>query len=541
MHSTRKEFLFGVGATVFSSKLLGRDAGDKVLLRVGITTDTHFGRPDVKGVERVEKAWNLFKAKGCQVIANCGDIADKCYAKWYAEVCALRERVFTDPKTAPREVWVYAGHDRIDMPNDTDKKGLGNYAFLKDALKIPHEAYDSFSMAGFEFVVVPSCVDYKRFETLLTAACKRTPGKPVFVFDHHPGTNTTANTVRWGYDHRRTFLSKFPQVVHITGHVHGSLWDELNIHQDTYTTVNAACLTYFSESFVGAPHAETGQNRSVLILELSADQAVFRRYLIDNGQEIGAEEPWTLTWPYDPKHPFYTRENMRARHTPPEFKAGAALAVEVKDTASRQSPGKCPKLVVRIPETGNRFTRHYRVEAFHMVDGKRVRILQHDIRGEFWRDPAKRSPWVQAVLDAGFFTADEDLEITATPCDFWGNEGRALVWRGKAPADTYRLVWSGDWSADKYQLPPLPSEANGKDVKIVVDAEFDNSELSGVDFGVKACDFWWVGTISTPPGHSKLTYVFYITKANVSKRYEFAFRGGIKGWTVKFSNLRILI
>jgi len=540
MNATRKEFLFGLGAASVAPTLLaGRDTP---ILKVGITTDTHFGRKDVKGVERCEKAWNLFKRLGCGLVANCGDIADKFYPEWYAEVCKMRERVFGDPKTAPKEVWVYAGHDRINMPDDTDKRGVGNYALLKKLLKIPHEAYDSLSVAGFEFLVVPQTVDYVRYEKMLATACAKTPEKPVFVFDHHPGARTTEGSALWGDERRRELLSKFPQVVHFTGHAHGSLYNEQNIHQDTYTSVSAACLTYFTGAYTGT-FASSGQNRAVLVMELYADYAVIRRYQVDTGAEIGADEPWTIRWPYDPKKPFYSHANMRARHPAATFPEGAALSVRPEVLKGKWFDSRGSKLIVEFPETGSRFTWFYRLEAYRQDDatGDSVRILQRDIRGEYCSESKDRKGKVRDTLDAAYFTAGEKIVLRVTPCDFWGGEGKPLTWRGTAPADVGTLVCRGEVERNEnsYLLPVLPPEADGKDLKVVVDAEFDQPGAMPVCIGVKACDFWWAARMTTPLGKTKLTYIFTLFGAKAATRYEFSFAGGSKPWSVKFSNLRI--
>ena len=538
MNTTRKEFLVGLGAVSALPRLLA--AAERPLLKVGITTDTHFGRTDVKGVERVEKAWNLFKRLGCGLIANCGDIADKFYPDWYAEVCNLRTRVFDDPTAAPKEIWVYAGHDRIDMPDDTDKRGLGNYALLKEKLKIPHEAYDTLSLAGFEFLVVPSVADFGRYEKMLAAACAKTPDKPVFVFDHHPGSRTTEGSALWGDARRRELLSKFPQVVHFTGHAHGSLYNEQNIHQDGYTSVSAACLTYFTGTYTGT-FVSSGQNRAVLVMELHSDFAVIRRYQIDTGAEIGADEPWTIRWPYDPKKPFYSHANMRLRHPPATFPAGAGLSVTPSVLKGKWFDSRGAKLVVDFPETGSRFTWFYRLEAFRQdkTTGRDVRILQRDIRGEYCNEPKDRTGKVRDVLDAAYFTSGEEISLRVTPCDFWGGEGKPLTWRGTAPADVAELVCRGEVEKGTHRLPVLPPEADGKDLKVVVEAEFDQPGEMPVCLGVKACDFWWAARMTTPLGHTKLTYIFTIYKADAAKRYEFSFAGGVKPWSVEFSNLRI--
>ena len=76
------------------------------------------------------------------------------------------------------------------------------------------------------------------------------------------------------------------------------------------------------------------------------------------------------------------------------------------------------------------------MEAFRTdAAGARTRILQQDIRGEFWKDPKDRQGFVTDTIDAAYFTPGEKIAIRATPCDFWGGEGRPLTWRGVAPAE----------------------------------------------------------------------------------------------------------
>ena len=64
-------------------------------------TDTHVQKT-MESCAKVRAALELFKAQGCEMVVNCGDIADRFYPQWYDEVCKLRERVFGDPKSARR-------------------------------------------------------------------------------------------------------------------------------------------------------------------------------------------------------------------------------------------------------------------------------------------------------------------------------------------------------------------------------------------------------------------------------------------------------
>lgn len=492
-------------------------------MRVGIVTDTHFGR---EPTDHVERAWRLFRDKGARLVVNCGDIANRFDPEWYAKMCAVRRRVFPDVKNAPDEIWVWAGHDRIGLD---DKKGVGKYDVVKGMLKIPHEAYDERTYAGFRFLVVPQYLDYKRYADMIGAACKASPGKPVFVFDHVPCKGTTENSGRWGDVRRMKVLSRYPQVIHITGHAHGSLRNEQNIHQGVFTSVSAGCLTYFSEAYAGCVNP-TGRNRSVLVMELFADHAVFRRYALATGAEIGGDEPWTVVWPYDPTHPRYSRAAQRARHAAPQFAVGAALEVAVTEDG----------IHVKIPEAPGRFTRHYRVDLFRRnADGEWMRFALRERRGEFWKEPDERRGFVDDIVDSAYFVAGEPIRITATPCDFWGNEGRAIEWEGMAPADKAEIVWQGNLEKGSLDLPPIATPGR---LKVVADLEVEQSGPATLEIGLARKDVRWMRTVGTPPGHTCLTYVFDVD-GNVKKGDQFCFvvKSGTIDALMAVSNVKMKI
>ena len=178
----RRGFIGGLAAAAACPALAD---GEKPLFKVGLVTDTHV-RTTRKSCERVELAYQLFKKHGVEMIVNCGDIADKFYPEGYAHYSAVRRETYPDPATAPRELYVWANHDRMDYPEDDSKNPLLAFPKVKELLGIPNEAYDEISHKGFTFLVFPQWLDAKRYESMIAKACAANPGKPVFIFDHVP-------------------------------------------------------------------------------------------------------------------------------------------------------------------------------------------------------------------------------------------------------------------------------------------------------------------------------------------------------------------
>ena len=114
---------------------------------------------------------------------------------------------------------------------------------LKRDLRIFHAPESVTEFKGCNFVTVQQSVDPKTFESLIAQAVKATPDKPVFLIDHMPAGNTVYDSDTWGVGWRRTILEKYPQVVQFSGHVHGTLANELNIWQgNSPPSTSAVCL-----------------------------------------------------------------------------------------------------------------------------------------------------------------------------------------------------------------------------------------------------------------------------------------------------------
>ena len=126
------------------------------------------------------------------------------------------------------------------------------------------------------------------------------PEKPVFVFQHEHVKDTvygSSETDGWGLDTFTEVLSKYPQVVHISGHSHFPANDPRAIWQGSFTAINDGGLAYY-ELAVDGKNGQFPENKDkmsqALIIEVDADNRVLvkvldveagvimREFLIDN-------------------------------------------------------------------------------------------------------------------------------------------------------------------------------------------------------------------------------------------------------------------
>ena len=534
----RRSFLGGLAAAAACPALAD---GEKPLFKVGLVTDTHV-RETRKSCERVELAYRLFRAQGVDMIVNCGDIADKFYPKGYAHYADVRRETYPDPATAPKELYVFAYHDVVDFPGDMAKQPLSAFPKVKELLGIPNEAYDEITFKGFTFLVFPQWLDFERYEATIAKACAANPGKPVFIFDHVPPVDTTENSRAWGCPKRRKILSKFPQVINISGHAHGSLRNEQNIWQGAFTGVSVACLAQWNGGFAGRTQP-TLQNWSCLVMEVYPSQAVFRRFELKEGFEIGADAPWTVTWPFDPATAPYSTSRLRARNPKPKFPAGAKLSLKANGTPFSS-------LAVTFPATTDTNTTHtYRLElARRDAQGRWRTFACRETRGEYHLPAASRSATItDGAISAGYFTPGETCRISVTPVNFWGGEGEPICEEWTPPeAKPVKRVWEGVPSPARegkmlsfnggavFSFPDgvwekIPA---GAKLRLTADMLMEQDDVRGANFMLsyrpngKVRPF---GFIITPPGKTDFRYVVEFSLKETGAPYDFRLRQGNPG------------
>ena len=577
MEVSRRKFMWCAGAFPVVGAMSPAFAEGEPLLRIGVMTDTHV-KETKASCSRVKMACELFRRHRVDMVVNVGDVADYHYPKGYAAYRAVVEKAFNGVPSAerPKELFVYAAHDtfawgghkaRSEWPKHIDEA----FADMQRLIGASNGPYAEGSVKGFPYVVFPQGttggLDFVRIEKMVADAVRANPGKPVFVFAHVPPEGTTRSGR--GDPRKTSLFSKYPQVVNISGHVHGSLADERAIWQGAFTSVSAGCLQNWGDGRDGivGNNVSRMQNYGAMVVEVFASRIVFRRFDVRDGEEYHAQSPWMIPWPFDPATAPYRHAVRREKSGVPSFAAGAALGLS---TGSGGSDG----VVLSMPTAaGEPRPMMYRVRLDRMGDdGKWLAHARRDFFGDFWQTARERPPDCSLGFAGAYFEAGNRYRFRVTPVNCWGAEGKPLAseFVAAAPAEPPRVVWqTDDAMKDCLFRPGLAGGAAMPQDGGFFKMGSGNARLEfpkGVWEGPKGAMFrfsidihaiqggWPTWTIvlrnpnpmknafnrvSTPDGDAgMLRYVFDFTKVDAAHSYYLLVREGGEG-RIRFGRVRI--
>lgn len=408
---------------LFISCVFPLQARETPLLKVGIVSDTHV-TPKPASCEWVRKAWTLFKQHKVDLVANCGDIADLHYPKGYRNYRQVINSLYPAGTVKPQELYVYANHDRLRIASIDEA-----FAAVKKHLEVPNDPYDVLHLKGYTFLTVPQNADLVRYEKMIVDALKKAPDKPLFIFDHIPPFETTSNTRAWGNIPRRQMLNKYPQVVHISGHTHNTLFNEQCIWQGEFTAVNAGSLHVWGGSLAGGAPERGKRATEVLIMEVFKDKILFRRYSLLNGREYRPDAPWCIPLPFKKETAPYNSKKRYARSPVPAFPAGSKLGfvpdAKPFNNLKLQFPAARPDV----------FIYNIAIERKN-AGGKFEKYTEKEIFANFHLLPEQQLQDVETPLASGYFDSHREYRISVTPINFYGKKGTAIsgVWRTPATA-----------------------------------------------------------------------------------------------------------
>lgn len=388
---------------VFSAALLW---ASEPIMRVGIFTDTHVTKK-VTSCKLLKNSLQFFKKNNVDMIVNVGDVSNVYEEAAYKNYRDTVKAVYGE--SAPREVFVFANHDRMKREKESVWEVFKD---VKKHLECKNDFYDVIKLKGYTFLVIPQFMDSVKYDAMLSQAVKENPGKPIFVLDHVPAFDTVYHSKTWGEGKRRRILNKYPQAIQISGHVHGTLTNELNIWQGEFTAVNAGSLNYWTGDLVGS-EPKVFYSDMVLILEVYPEKLVFRRCFSTTGEEYGADTPWSIPMPFDPKTAPYTIARRAASSAAPVFASDV-----VKSKVGKRD------VTVTFPAAKDAF--FYKLELFRQVDGAWKRFARKDMLSEFMLPVAKRKAAVSMQFDIGYFDAGKEYQVKVTPVNFFGKVGESV-------------------------------------------------------------------------------------------------------------------
>ena len=424
---TRKTFICGAGSAIAVSALAVTE--EKPLWTAGLMTDTHIGET-VESCERVRLAYELLNDLEVDLVANCGDIAERYTERGYKILRRIFDRTFTKKK--PQEVWVYANHEHVGRKNEPFETVMQD---VRKLLRIPHDLYALIDFKGFPLVVLPQWLDPDRAEKMLGEAARKYLGKPIFVFDHVPAMDTTGGSLTGGTQKRRDLFNRFPQTVHFSGHKHGSIRSERQIWQGEFTALNLGCLAGWTGAAVGAAPARKDEF-CVAVMEVFSDRLVFKRIDVRDRCEHRSEERWTVPLPFNPATAPYRVDSAAKREAVPQFKPDAKVSLSADSAPARS-------VTVSFPQAEATYGVYmYKIEVFDGESGGLV--ARQDQFGPFWMRPEERPAQMECVLSAAYFDAGCRRTVSVTPMNCFGVCGDAI--KGELTLDSVAgvPVWESD-------------------------------------------------------------------------------------------------
>ena len=382
-------------------------------LQIGVLTDTHIdNRPE--SLELVKKAFRVFRAQKVDVVAHVGDMAERHSPKGYEYYRESYEEIFAGQR--PQDIYVFAAHDTNGISSNGEA-----FILWRNALKIRQSLYQTFDAKGYPLLVVPQYIDFTMLEEMLHDAAEAYPGKPIFLFDHFPAWNTTDNTIWWGEETRRKILKRYPQVIHISGHVHGTLRNERNIWQGEFTAVNAGGLTTWDGLNPGTTRVSP-VDYGVLVMEVKPEEVIFHRFDVRDGKELSPENPWRIPLPFDPASAPYREEARKARQGAP---AAFAESEEIRVTPDALP---CRQMTVSFPEASIGETVYYYwidLEKRH-DNGTYERIARRGLIGNFHLAAEERPPRLESIFCSSYFEAGAHYRVAVTPEGYFGQFGKTI-------------------------------------------------------------------------------------------------------------------
>lgn len=428
----RREFVVGAAGFLPFSKMLAVPSSAPVM-RIGVMTDTHVGKT-VQSCEHVRKALSLFKAKGADVIVNNGDIADHFYPTGYTAYRQVSREVYgTDYR--PQELFAYAWHDSYAYKGHARSQVVVDappaFEEVRQLLEAPHAHTAEVQFRGYTFLVMPQftgCpgfLSWDEYEAKVAAACKANPGKPVFVVDHVPPYGTVYNSYNWGNRKTRSVLAKYPQVVALTGHVHGSLRNDVLIWQKEFTVINSGCLQVW-HGLLAANQPDRKKSFGVLTVDVYADRLVVRRWDIRDQSEINPDRPWVVPLPFCSETAPYDIAARKAAEPVPAFPKSTVLSVVPEGT---------PFAGFRLsfPEISDS-AMQYRIEAQRKGgDGAWNTFAWLEMFSDYWKHPKDRTGKADFLYRYEYFEPGVEYRFAVSPVNQYGARGDAIYAEAKSP------------------------------------------------------------------------------------------------------------
>lgn len=312
--------------------------GDAKTLTVGILSDTQLPNKAPKDgkelyKEHTRKALELLKEQNVDVIVFAGDFTDLASRYAYGTYNEVFHTVFDAEQ--PETVYIMGNHDNW-YPTDYTSVAPKERLYKKCMGTSPwvHKVINGFHFIGVSPDKTENTSGYSQktldwMDEQIVEAEKTTPaGHPIFVITHHSPQNTVYGSDDWYDPGLDAVLSKYENVVSISGHSHYSMLDERSIDQKNYTAFQTQSVAYieqekgkfdaFKDEISSIPPMEEAYPYE-MVMRVGTDKTTIERWSILDKAEEKADARWTLAYPLQKSNFVYGYDTRAQQTTPPVF------------------------------------------------------------------------------------------------------------------------------------------------------------------------------------------------------------------------------
>lgn len=220
---------------------------EKPRLVFPVISDVHIGADYSE--EKLQNILNDFKTtiNTYDAIAVVGDLTNAGHELQYDNFM----RIFNNNKVKEAESIIAIGNHEY-YAGDSTNAGYEKRFVRKTGMPAPY--YDKW-VKGYHFIVLAP--EDKETANLSDTQIKwlsekieerRTESRPIFIFFHHPFSNTVYGSELWGWVDKNErlygILKKYPETILFTGHSHYTPEDPKTICEKEFTMVNTSSVYY---------------------------------------------------------------------------------------------------------------------------------------------------------------------------------------------------------------------------------------------------------------------------------------------------------
>ena len=365
---------------------------DRIVLSFGVCSDTHIDGTATMPANKFRSAMQQMRDKaaekdpdGIDGVLISGDLNnDPCYNPSYysIETAALKtlyESVY-DPTKIPM-IYTVGNHDTYQWwTSNTLKEAqnisnvLGDDYFLYDLDNDARKTYECRDCLVGDYHILcitptgASPVIYepwtvKWLDERLAALTTAEPEKYVIVLTHPMIYNTTYGSLLgdyWATSALTEVLSKYPQVMTFSGHLHFPLNDPRSVWQGDFTAFGCGSVRYmaienggYEDMSSATVMKDANEFSQGLVLQFDVNgNARVTRMDFYNKTTIG--DPWTISYPSRDKSHLqaYSHTRRKAANTPPTL---SSIVIDAPEVAVSSVP-----VSVRFASgTDDEFVHHY--------------------------------------------------------------------------------------------------------------------------------------------------------------------------------------